>query len=225
MSRAPAETVIAIDGPAASGKTSVGEALAERLGYGFLDTGLMYRAFTLAALRAGVPPSDGPVCTALASRLRMDVVTAARSSILLDGVDVTGELRTPEVERAVSAYSAIAGVRDEMVRRQREIAGRGRAILAGRDIGTVVLPQAPLKLFLTASENARTARREAQSEGWGEATGDVRAGIAGRDRVDSTRSVSPLRAAPDAVTIETTEMTLAEVIDAAIEQVRCAGLA
>lgn len=219
------QTVIAIDGPAASGKTSVGEALAERLGYRFLDTGLMYRAFTLAALQAGIDASDAAACARFARTLSLDVVfVGPRSRVMVDGVDVTGELRASAVESNVSAYSAIPGVREEMVRRQRAIAGAGRAILAGRDIGTVVLPDGPLKLFLTASEDARTARRQAQSADWGARPERARTDIAGRDDVDSKRAVSPLQPAEDAVVIDTTGMGLNEVIEAALEEARCAGL-
>lgn len=218
-------TVIAIDGPAASGKTSVGEALAERLGYRFLDTGLMYRAFTLAALRAGIAASDGAACAEFARALALDIVfEGQRSRVLVDGIDVTTGLRAPAVESNVSAYSAIAGVREEMVRRQRAIAGQGKAILAGRDIGTVVLPDAPLKLFLTASEDARTARRQVQAASWGTGAESARLDIAGRDELDSTRPLSPLRPAEDAVVIDTTGMGLHEVVEAGIEAVRCAGL-
>jgi len=216
--------VIAIDGPAASGKTSVGEALAAELGYLFLDTGLMYRAFTLAALRAGIEASNGAACTQLAQELALEVRVDSHTRIVLDGVDVTPRLREPAVESTVSAYSAIAGVRAEMVRRQRELASAGRAILAGRDIGTVVLPEAPLKLFLTASEETRAERREHQAAEWGSGSTTARADIAGRDRVDSSRSVSPMQPAPDAIVIDTTEMQLDDVIAEAIRQVRCAGL-
>src|SRR5262249_27621739 len=144
---------IAIDGPAASGKTSVGEALASSLGYAFLDTGLMYRAFALAALLAGVPPSDHESCTRVVGDAPIVVAAGPQTRVLLDGEDVTERLREADVEAAVSAYSAIPGVREIAVARQREIAARGPSVLAGRDIGTVVLPNAPLKFFLHASED------------------------------------------------------------------------
>ncbi len=221
-------TTIAIDGPAASGKTTLGLALARALGYRFLDTGLMYRAVTYAALRERTPASDADACTAFARALHMDLVTDAETfdtRIEIDGADVTGELRAPEVEGNVSAYSAVAGVREVMVRRQREFAHNGHVILAGRDIGTVVLPAAPLKFYLDASDEARAARRAAQAGEWGvrQDSSGARKDIVQRDRVDSSRKVSPLAAAPDAVVIDTTELTLDEMIAKAMEHVRCSS--
>jgi cytidylate kinase len=216
---------IAIDGPAASGKSTLGRVLAERLGYRFLDTGLMYRAVTLAALRAGIPASDPAESTLLAETLPMRIEAAAETRIFIENEDVTPLLRGPDVEANVSAYSAIAGVRTAMVRRQREFAASGRAVLAGRDIGTVVLARAPLKFYLEASEDARAHRRAAQSGEWGHAqpSATARQDISGRDVVDSSRAVSPLRPADDAVVIDTTGMTIEEVIDFALEKVRCAA--
>jgi len=221
---APPDT-IAIDGPAASGKSTLGRVLAERLGYRFLDTGLMYRAVTLAALRAGIPASDAPASALLAETLAMHIEAATETRIFIDGEDVTPLLRGPEVEANVSAYSAIAGVRTAMVRRQREFATQGHAVLAGRDIGTVVLTDAPLKFYLEASEDARAHRRAAQSGEWGHAqpSSTARQDIAGRDIVDSSRAVSPLRPADDAILIDTTAMTIEEVIEFALEKVRCAA--
>jgi cytidylate kinase len=205
---------IAIDGPAASGKSSVGQALAELLGFGFLDTGLMYRAFTLEAIRQDVSPEDAAACGELAATLPMRFEPGGAGRIFLGEEDVTGLLRGDDVEANVSAYSAIPAVREAMVARQRQLAAGGRVVLAGRDIGTVVLADAPLKLFLTASEEARARRRSAQSSEWGAAaTEDAsREFIKGRDRVDSSRSASPLTPAPDAIVIDTSEMTLDEVI-------------
>lgn len=211
---------VAIDGPAASGKTTVGEALAAEFGYLFLDTGLMYRAFTLAALRAGVPASDADRCAQLADSLDLRAEAGTSTRILIGDEDVTGELRSPPVEANVSAYSAIPAVRAAMVVRQRAIAASAPAILAGRDIGTVVLPSSPLKLFLTASEDARTERRAHQAA---QNPDTARRDIAGRDRQDSTRATAPLEAAPDAIVLDTTALTLAEVIAFAREHVRCAS--
>jgi cytidylate kinase len=215
--------LIAIDGPAASGKSSLGRALAKKLDYFFLDTGLMYRAFTLAALERGIGPGDEAGCADLARRLDMLVEANEDTRIIVDGEDVTGRLRSPEVEAAVSAYSAIHAVRNEMVRRQRALAARGRMVMAGRDIGTVVLPEAPLKIYLEASEAQRVARRQAQAQGWGERQGSTRAHehIAGRDHVDSSRPVSPLRPADDAVVIDTSAMSLEEVLGVALRLVGC----
>ncbi|MCC6421147.1 MAG: (d)CMP kinase [Gemmataceae bacterium] len=214
---------IAIDGPAASGKTSVGQALARALGYSFLDTGLMYRAFTLAALRRGIPADDAQGCAQLANTMAMDVRLDDEARVLLDGEDVTPLLRGPEVEEHVSAYSAIPAVREAMVASQQALASRGPAILAGRDVGTVVLPQAPLKLFLTASAEERASRRRAQAGEWegGHHPDESHRHVSGRDARDTTRAASPLRAADDAVVLDTTSMSLDEVVRRAIELVRC----
>lgn len=214
---------IAIDGPAASGKSTLGHALAETYGYAFLDTGLMYRAFTLAALRAGIASNDEAGCAALAQTLDMRVEAADRTRIFLGLEDVTEWLRSPEVEANVSAYSTILAVREALVRRQREIAHSGPAVLAGRDIGTVVLPDAPLKFYLDASQEARSRRRAVQAGHWGQAqrAEEAERDIVGRDVIDSSREASPLRAAPDAVVIDTTNMTVDEVVALVLEKVRC----
>ncbi len=217
---------IAIDGPAASGKTSLGKALARELGYRFLDTGLMYRAFTLAALRAHVPADDLEACSQLARRARLVLTDDEEARVLLDGEDVTGLLRDSDVEAAVSSYSLIPGVRSEMVRLQQEFAHRGQAVLAGRDIGTVVLPEAPVKFFLTASEEVRAKRRGVQAwEEWGrrQKDEDARRDIAGRDEVDASRTTSPMRSAEDAIEIDTSDTELEDVVRFALEKVKCAG--
>ncbi|MEX2081854.1 MAG: (d)CMP kinase [Dehalococcoidia bacterium] len=216
---------IAIDGAAASGKSSLGKALAAELGYRFLDTGLMYRAFALAAMRAGLRATEPEACVELARELPMRLEVGEDARVWLDEEDVTPLLRSPEVEASVSPYSAIPGVRAEMVRRQQEFAGEGRAVLAGRDIGTVVLPDAPVKFFLRATEDVRALRRSSQAEEWGErqASEEALRDIAGRDRVDTRRKTSPLRPARDAIVIDTTDLTLEEVVAQALERVRCAG--
>lgn len=210
---------IAIDGPAASGKTTLGEALAARLGMAFLDTGLMYRAFTLAAIERGVPAADPAACTALAASLTISAEAAGTTRILVDGEDVTQRLREQAVEDAVSEYSAIPGVRAALVAHQRAVARGGAFILAGRDIGTVVLPDAPIKLFLTASEETRAERRARQMAEQGRAAS--LANIRQRDRTDSTRAVSPLRPADDAIVLDTTSMTFDEVLSAALRVLGC----
>ncbi len=216
---------IAIDGPAASGKSTLGRTLAELLGYVFLDTGLMYRAYTLAALRAKIPASDARANEGLANSLDLRVRASLDTHVFIGTDDVTPRLRDPEVEANVSAYSAIAGVREVMVAKQREIAESGPAILAGRDIGTVVLPGAPLKFYLEASDEARATRRSAQAGDWGQAqhVHEAKRDIVGRDVIDSGRTTSPLRPADDAIIIDTTDMTMAEVIEFAMETVRCAS--
>ena len=211
---------IAIDGPAASGKSTVGEALAKQLGFTFLDTGLMYRAFTLAALRIGLSAEDPDACGKFAEELSLRVIPGTRTRIEIGGEDITERLRDSEVEAKVSRYSAIPRVRAAMVSSQRALAQGAQIILAGRDIGTVVLPGAPLKLFLTASEDARAKRRGEQTGAEDDA--QARHDISRRDRVDSTRAVSPLKPAPDAILIDTTDLSLAEVIDLALEYARCA---
>jgi cytidylate kinase len=220
----PLPTPIAIDGPAASGKSTLGMELAERFGYAFLDTGLMYRAVTLAAVRAGIPVDD-KAARRFVRTLEMRVEATTTTRIFLGDEDVTGHLRDPEVEANVSLYSALPSVRDAMVRQQRAIAAEGLAVLAGRDIGTVVLPDAPLKFYLEASEEARASRRSKQAGGWGVAQRDTdaRRDIAMRDSIDSTRKVAPLRPAEDAITIDTTGLTLDQVLDLALEKVACAS--
>ena len=211
---------IAIDGPAASGKTTVGTAIAKKYGYLFLDTGLMYRAVTLAAIRAGVEPTAA-AARALLRTLRLSVrATPDGTHVFLGEEDVTGRLREPGVERRVSEYAAIPEVRAAMVRQQREVASRGKAVLAGRDIGTVVLPNAPLKLYFDASEEARATRRGEQATQHSE---EARRDIANRDKLDSGRAVSPLRPAEDAIVIDTTDMSLDEVVRLALEKVACAA--
>jgi cytidylate kinase len=211
---------IAIDGPAASGKTTVGSAIARKYGYLFLDTGLMYRAVTLAGLRAKVGPGSTRIGKLLAGlNLRVDA-TKEGTRVFLGDEDVTPRLRDPDVEANVSKYAAIPAVREAMVAHQRRIAALGKAVLAGRDIGTVVLPDAPLKLYLDASEDARARRRGEQAT---QQAAEARKDIASRDVVDSSRQVSPLRPAEDAVVIDTTEMTLEEVLEFALKRVTCGG--
>jgi len=211
---------IAIDGPAASGKSTVGKAIAKRFGYRFLDTGLMYRAVTLAGIRAEISPVAGEVDGLLANLALRIEPDAEGSRVFLGDEDVTPRMRDPEVEANVSVYSAIAEVREEMVRVQREFARRGPSVLVGRDIGTVVLPDAPVKFYLEASETARAERRGEQATQRAES---ARRDISQRDAVDSTRAVSPLHPAEDAIVIDTTEMTLDEVLEFALEKVQCAS--
>lgn len=217
-------SAIAIDGPAASGKTTLGRLLAERLDYLLLDTGVMYRAVALAALQRGVPCADEAVVTALACRLDIAVTPAGAAAdgrlytVLLDGLDVTWALRSAEVDAHVSQVSAYAEVRAEMVRRQRAIAAQGRVILVGRDIGTVVLPDAPLKLYVTATAEERARRRYLEQHARGQ-EGDYAAildGIVARDAYDSSRTHSPLMPAADALILDTTHRTPEELVAAVL---------
>ena len=204
-------SVIAIDGPAASGKTSVGKALAYLLGYRFVDTGMMYRACTLMALRAGIDPVDRVNLGILAKATSFQfIVSPDGDRLLANGEDVTDCLRTPEVEEAVSLVAAVPEVRIAMVSEQQHIAEDGRVIMVGRDIGTKVLPYAA-KLYLDASVAERVRRRSVEEQGTvsGE---DVRANVELRDRVDSEREDSPLRVADDAVLVETDHMDVEGVV-------------
>lgn len=222
MTDRPLPAPIAIDGPAASGKSTLGEALARRFGYRFLDTGMMYRAFTLAALREGVPAEE-QACETLLLRLKLHLRSNGQTRVFLAEEDVTPRLRDDDVEANVSAYSALPVVRAAMVFEQQRFAAMGPAVLAGRDIGTVVLPHAPIKFYLKASESARARRRSAQAKDWGrdQHHDDAHRDITGRDQVDSRRATSPLKPADDAIEIDTTHMTLEQVIEFAVERVQC----
>ncbi len=215
----PIPNRITIDGPAASGKSTLGLRLAARLGYLFLDTGVMYRAVTLAALQRGIPIEDESRVTSLAGAVVIDVrAPSGRDErpydVLLDGRDVTWDIRTPQVDAQVSAVSAYAGVRRAMGARQREIGRRGRVVMVGRDIGTVILPDAELKLYLEATAEERARRRTLESAARGEPVDyeTILAAMKERDRIDSTRDVAPLRAASDAVILDTTGMTIEDVV-------------
>jgi cytidylate kinase len=198
--------VIAIDGPAGAGKSTVARALAQRLGFTYLDSGAMYRCVALAALRAGVDPDDGEAAARLAAGLEIGF---ADGRVVLDGEDVGEEIRTPEVSAAASRVSVHAQVRAAMVERQRDLIASGRYVAEGRDIGTVVSPDAPLKVFLTATEDERVRRRAAET---GEAATAVRAAQAERDARDREREHGALRAAGDAVEVDTTGLAIDEVV-------------
>lgn len=212
-------STIAIDGPAAAGKSTVAELLAQRLGYLYFDTGVMYRAVTWAALEQGIPTGDEAAVTALAQRIRIDVLApdaddGRQYTVRANGVDVTWAIRTPEVDALVSTVSAYPGVRRALVVQQRRVAAGGRVVMVGRDIGTVVLPEADLKLYLDASveERARRRWREVQARGEEADYGPVLTSMRRRDQIDSHRAVSPLRVADDAVVVDTTDKTVEEVL-------------
>ena len=200
--------IVAIDGPAGSGKSTVGRALAERLGLEYLDTGAMYRGVTFGALRRGIDPSDTEVVANLARNVELTVEAGV---VTVDGVDATIEIRGPEVTRAVSAVAANAEVRRELVRRQREWAqSRGGGVLEGRDIGTVVFPDADLKVYLTASPEVRASRRSQEVTDLDYQT--VAADIARRDALDQGRETSPLTQADDAVLVDTSHRSVDQIV-------------
>ncbi len=226
--RAGVPRSIAIDGPGASGKSAVGQRVAEVLGYRLVDTGLMYRAVAWVALRRGIDPSDAAALGALAREIAMDVGPATpgsmeQNTVTVDGLDATPHLREPEVEAAVSLVSRVPSVRRRMVALQRKLAGEGPGVvMIGRDIGTVVLASAPLKVYLDASPEVRARRRREQLQHFGkEASGQAIAqAISRRDAIDSTRETSPLRAAPDAHVIDTGDLTLEQVVERVLELAR-----
>ncbi|MEO7555715.1 MAG: (d)CMP kinase [Acidimicrobiales bacterium] len=207
--------VIAIDGPAGSGKSTVARALAERLGLRYLDTGAMYRAVAFAALRANVDPDDGERLGSMVASLPIEV----GDRVMVDGVDATVEIRGAEVTRAVSAVAAIPAVREELRARQRAWAdSNGGGVIEGRDIGSVVFPAAELKVYLTASAPSRAERRALEVSDLDYDT--VAADIARRDALDEGREHSPLVEAPDAVLVDTTGKTVDDVVEELVRRLR-----
>jgi cytidylate kinase len=220
---APPRLVVALDGPASSGKSSVGAAAAQRLGYRFLDTGLLYRALTYLALTLGHGPAD--VAPLLAALERIELVADDDGRYLrvrLDGRDVTDEVHSPRVDRRVSEFSAIREIRGALVPRQRELAAAGGIVMAGRDIGTAILPDADLKLYLDASaeERARRRARERRLEPGGKEAQAILADLRRRDAADSGRSVAPLRPADDARILRTDGNTREQTIELVVEAIR-----
>lgn len=211
--------IITIDGPAASGKSTVGKELAEDLAYLYFDTGVMYRAVTWRALQEGVPIEDEPAITRLAERIVIDVqpptVEDGRAAdVLVDGRDVTWEIRSTEVDHWVSVVAAYMGVRRAMTTQQQRIGRRGRVVMVGRDIGTVVLPEADLKIYLDASVRERARRRLKEKRAQGEEVSyeGILTSMRRRDELDSTRSIAPLRAAEDAVMVNSDGISAAQVL-------------
>ena len=203
--------VVAIDGPSGAGKSTVARGVADELGLEVLDTGAMYRAVTHAVLQRGIDPTDEAACSAVAEGVDL----AVDDRVVLDGEDVTAEIRGPAVTEAVSTVSAHPGVRRALVDRQRGwVRQHGGGVVEGRDIGTVVFPDAAVKVFLTASDDERARRRQRDEHASDRRVevDDVRAAIERRDRLDSTRALSPLQSAPDAIMIDTTGRSVDDVV-------------
>ena len=215
----PLPLVIAIDGPVASGKTVVGRALAHRLNYRFIDTGLMYRAITALALERGISPEDEAALGELAEASSVTIEADGPSRVLAGGADVTSRLRLPEVEQAVSYVSRVGRVRRAMVAQQRGMAAEGRVVMVGRDIGTHVLPDAPAKVYLEASREERGRRRHKEIAETGGSTPlqHVLANLELRDTMDSQRAEAPLRVAEDAMRLKTDGMSVDQVVERLLE--------
>lgn len=218
--------VIAIDGPSGAGKSTTARAVAARLGYDFVDTGAMYRAVTHAALAAGVPPAEGSALEQLLADVSLEIAAqGAGTRVLVNGADVTEAIRSADVTSAVSAYSALASVRKTMVERQRLFGAHGGVVVEGRDIGTVVFPSAELKIFLDATidERARRRREELERAGRRVSHEEVAFGIARRDALDSSRAMSPLVAARDAIHLDTSHLTFEQQVDEIVSLARERG--
>lgn len=208
---------VAIDGPASAGKSTVAKQVAKRFGYIYCDTGAMYRSVTLAALNQGIDVHDQAAVAALAQRIKIGFEPGEpEQRVFVDGKEVTAAIRSNEVNANVSAVAAIPAVREEMVAQQRQIAAAGGIVMDGRDIGTTVLPNAQVKIFLVASAHERARRRFKENQRKGIATttlAELQAAIERRDKLDSERSVSPLTQAQDAIRLDSTHLSIAQVVD------------
>jgi cytidylate kinase len=216
----PPPAIIAIDGPAASGKSTLGRRLADALGYLFFDTGVMYRAVTWLALQAGTDVNNEAAITALAMRTQIEVLPASKPDsrvcdVIVEGRDITWAIRDPDVDANVSKVSTYRDVRRALTEQQRRIGLRGKVVMVGRDIGTVVLPEANLKIYLDASVRERATRRynEIKARGNELEYDDILDKVHQRDQIDSNREVAPLRAAQDAVIIDSDKLNADEVFD------------
>jgi CMP/dCMP kinase len=212
--------IIAIDGPSASGKSTLAKRIADELGYLYFDTGIMYRAITWLAQCQGIDIGDEDDITRLAEQAQIDVRPPSKSDgrsydVWVDEQDITWEIRQPQVDASVSIVSAYAGVRQALTKLQRLIGMRGRVVMVGRDIGTVVLPEADLKIYLDASveERARRLFQEVQQRGEVLSYDDILSSMRMRDQIDTTREIAPLRPAPDAVILNSEGMNIEQVVD------------
>jgi cytidylate kinase len=211
--------VIAIDGPSGVGKGTVARAIADAFGYRHVDTGAMYRALAWRALDLDIDLENEPAVSALAGRAD---ILVANGQVAVDGVDVTSAIRTPQIDRAVTSVARMPSVRELFVVRQRALGRDGGIVMEGRDIGTVVFPDADVKIYLDASPDERARRRAADPAhgGRGEALATVASAMADRDRIDSTRAASPLMIAPDAVVVDTTGVPVPDVVARVIEIIK-----
>jgi len=219
--------IVAIDGPAGAGKSTVAKILAKRLSFLYIDTGAMYRALTLKALENDINVNDERKINALALNTRIDLLNNPDGplKVILDGRDVSLEIRQPRITRVVSDVSKIKGVRQVLVKMQRELGNKGNCVLEGRDIGTVVFPHAEKKFFIDASAEVRVSRRFKELKGLNQnvAEVDVAKDLSNRDKIDSTREVSPLRKAEDAIYIDTTELSIEGVVEKMLELCKLNG--
>ncbi|NMC45328.1 MAG: (d)CMP kinase [Chloroflexi bacterium] len=218
---------ITIDGPVASGKTTVGKELAEKLGFQFLDTGVMYRAVTLAVLEAGIDPGDEDTVSEKAEKICIDIYPPSKNDgrqydVFLDGVDATWSIREDRVRDNVSLVSTYHRVRQAMTAKQRAIGLRGNIVMVGRDIGTVVLPDAAYKFFLIASVEERAKRRFLETRQSGKKTdlAEIQRSLEERDKIDSSRKLAPLKAAQDAIMIDTNDKSISQVVEEILSHVK-----
>lgn len=224
MARPRDGIAVAIDGPMGSGKSTLAREVARRLGFRYVDTGAMYRAVAVAALSRGVSPDDAQALTRIAQDMRLAIEPApdGTTRVSVDAEDITAELRSVEVNRVVSRIARAPGVREALGKIQRQLGASGNVVMEGRDIGSVILPDAPVKVFLTASPDVRARRRQAELAAAGVTVSldDVRRIIDEDDRAATTRDVAPLRIAPDAVVIDSTHLTVDEIVDQILALVR-----
>jgi len=218
---------IAIDGPASSGKSTLGERLAKELGYMFFDTGILYRVVTWAVILRRMDSNDEDAVTRLSEQVDIDVRPPSspdgrREDVFLDGIDITWEIRRPEVDANVSKVSAYFGVRQALIHKQRLIGQRGNVVMVGRDIGTVVMPEAELKIYLDASVEERARRRYEEIRARGEDMGydEILAALRQRDEYDSAREIAPLRPAKNAVILNTEKMNISTVLEKVLGMIR-----